>query len=162
MKTSAPIYAILGKYGMTGTGINVSSSFGARARCKGCGTDPTWHYTQAGSQAREENVQSFSDTSQRSRKYISRMAFDTHEIFGSDPRYFRASEMDFKLRGRAYLPVCHHSRKPLRHYVDRIVDVFACECGKTAWVSKNTSRTSPEIRNRKGRYNYPKNFDFDF
>lgn len=138
----------------TQNGVGISSSFMVRAACKYCGKGPTFHYTSSGTSARAGTVHDMKTSSKFSRSWMNSMSEDWG--FEASPRYMRVSDIGFHLWGRAYLPACHHSRKPLGGYVERMNDIMSCECGKTGWQYREPARhQAPEVKNRKGRYNYP-------
>src|ERR1700693_2776654 len=93
-------------------GVGISSSFMVRVRCKYCGSSPTFHYSSNGTSARHGTVHDMKVASEFSRNFTNVMTSDW-AYDNTHPKYIRIFETAYHLYGRAYLPACHHSLRPV-------------------------------------------------
>lgn len=139
--------------------INISSTFIARARCKECGEGPYYYYYAAKRPA-FYNVRDRLAKSKVYRRFIKRLSSNWY--LDMQPRQFQTLE-DFKfgLQDKGYNPILHRTRGTSTDRRENIIELLGCHCGTTAWAFNNKStKNRPEITNRKGRYSYPKKFEY--
>jgi hypothetical protein len=137
--------------------INISSTFLPRARCKSCGKGPDFYYASM-RPFKWKDVKYFRMYSHLSKKWIKRMVSNWYQEF--QPRYFnKLGDFSFALEVKDYNPVLSKVRGADMPERDNVIEYVGCECGATVWAfNDKSSRTRPEIMNRKGRYKYPQKF----
>lgn len=141
--------------------VNVSETFMVRSRCKSCGELPSSYYYYK-NPILFEDVSDVKELFGFIRKYISRLCDDFY-LADSPTNFVHMSFFGFKLNFKGYNPKLHRTRTPfIQHKQElEITEFLTCKCGKTSWAfSDKTVRQRPEIILRKGRYRYPKKFDF--
>jgi hypothetical protein len=135
--------------------INISSTFVIKNKCLECDKRPAAYYRRVmlpyGRTPRDDEwlIEFY-------QKHMRRMTRSWY--LNRDPKTLTSlKEFSFTLNGKSFKPGSHH--KLDTGYTNRITDYLVCPCGKTMWAFNQTSgEDRPEIKNRKGRYSYPRKF----
>jgi len=138
--------------------INISSTFLIKNRCKECSKQPSdYYYIRKRRLFKDVNDQV--SKFQLWRKWIDRFTADWY--LDSDPKYFcDIEEFSFSVNDKSYLPTLHNTRGNINNK-DHVIEILRCECGATIWAFNSKSvKNRPEIINRKGRYEYPRKFEY--
>ena len=146
-------------YKMERIRINVSSSFMARAVCKECGEGPSYYYYVRKPFMWKDARQQIT-SSKWFRDWIKRLTSDWY--LDSEPRYFHdIKEFSAGFEDAHYTPTLHMKRGFVQVEKDNVVEMLGCDCGATVWAfNQKSTKNRPEITNRKGRYKYPKDFEY--
>jgi hypothetical protein len=139
--------------------INISSSFMARALCKECGKGPAYYY-HVRLPFIWKDVSDQIIGSKWFRSWIKRLVSDWYLV--SEPRYFRdISEFSASFPDAHYNPTAHMKRGLPKVEKDNVMEMLGCECGATVWAfNQKSTKNRPEVINRKGRYKYPRQFEY--
>jgi hypothetical protein len=139
--------------------INISSTFLIKNRCKACGKHPSDYYYIRKCRVYKD-IDELNYYSKSFKKRIGRFILDWY--LDSDPKFFcDIKDFSFCIRDKSYLPRLHNTRGEPSNNKDHVIEMLGCECGKTTWAFNNKSiKNSPEIINRKGRYGYPRKFEY--
>ena len=137
--------------------INISSTFMARARCTECGGLPNFYYCTRKPHLWKE-VREQIELSGWLRTWIKRM--NNNWYYELDPRDLNdIKEFSFTIDDKHYAPTYHRTFR--NNTKNGLVEFVGCSCGDTVWAfTQKSAKNRPEIVNRKGRYNYPKNFEY--
>ncbi len=139
-------------------GVNISNSFVKRVCCKHCGKRPTYYFFSL-KPYMFEDVQDNLDFSKYCKDHTKRMCYDW--FLKNHPRlYKKASYFSFPAN-QGYCPAFHRTVGSLTEEMENVNEFLTCECGLTTWVFNEKSiRGRQEIKNRRGRYNYPQKFGY--
>jgi len=137
--------------------IKLSSSFMTRARCRHCGSYPSYYY-RFGSNRRKKDHRVVLNWFSYIAKYQGRLCEDFYLI--EDPKdYTLISFFDYSLRYKSYDPTLHHKRG-VKSKTD-MNECLTCDCGKSYWVFNQQSVThKKEILHRKSDKKFPKIFKY--
>lgn len=137
--------------------VNISSTFLIKNRCKSCGKMPLdYYYTKMPYLYKDVNEKI--SCLKNYFKSIDRLTNDWY--LGSDPRSFYDIQLfSFSIKSKGYIAKLHNSRGVKNK--NQVLEFLICECGKTKWAFNGKSiKNRPEIINRKGRYDYPRKFEY--
>jgi hypothetical protein len=130
-------------------GVNISSSFLYRTRCKFCSSGPSLYFAvckgiYTREPARDKNA--WNDPSIFNDWYIA-----------SEPRaHTNANNFAFN-SDMSFNATMHRTRDSGGH---DMINVAVCECGKTEWrFTGKLSSQKPAIVNRRGKYTYSKSIE---
>ena len=140
--------------------INVSSTFLARTRCKGCGKIPDFYYYIRNPFHWVDPHTSIAVGKWR-RHWIKSMS--TSWYVGNDPRFSnKLGDFTFILEGRQYVPTAHRVRGLPEPDKNNVTEILTCSrCQTINWAfNQKSAKSRPEIMNRKGKYNYPRKFEY--
>lgn len=136
--------------------INLSSAFIQRTRCPHCLQYPIEYYWY-------NNGNLYKDVrmSQSMFMWIKKLTkrFNSSWYKKYQPRNFNNIEnFSFYWMDMSYRPILHH--KIGVYSVENLIEFLTCPCGKSIWAfNQKSTQSRMEIKNRKGRYNYPKKFE---
>jgi hypothetical protein len=139
--------------------VNISSTFICRSKCLECGEGPS-EYFHIRSPSLSKDVSLDIKFSAHFRDFIKRMSNDWY--LEGDPKYFRdIKEFSFILEDKQYRPTLHRTRGSDIKLRDNVIEIAICDCGATTWAfNQKSTKKRPEITNRKGKYFYPKKFEY--
>lgn len=139
--------------------VNISSTFLMRCVCKECGSGPYIHYAIRKPLVWDEPKQLLS-ASKWLRRYVQRMVQDWY--LDAEPKYFHSlRELTFSLTDKHFVPSHFRTKGFPSDPRNNVVDIMQCECSATVWwYSQQAIKDKPEVVNRKGKYCYPKKFEW--
>jgi hypothetical protein len=139
-------------------GVNFSSTFMAKSRCKKCGSHPATYYYTRNKYLWLDPNNALKANTVGLRKYLKRMCADHYLMIA--PKYFtNLINFSHSTYYKGYLPKLHTSRG--RNFRSSITEFLMCECGDTSWAFADKAvRGCPEIFNRKSRFKYPQKFEY--
>lgn len=138
-------------------GINLSTPFVIKGRCKKCGSYPDIYYFLRNHTLWLDPNRIVKQSSVF-RKYWTRLCSDHY--LSEQPRYVSGtSSFTHAVDGKSYKCRLHKNRG-----VNPVLDLeefLTCQCGGTTWAFHDKStRHRPEIVNRKAKRNFPQKFEF--
>jgi len=139
--------------------VKLSSSFMARARCKYCGSYPSYYYRFGGRGNRcKKDHRAFIDLFSWIPKHQYRLCEDFY--LGNSPKnYTLMSFLNYSLYFIDYNPSLHHKRGLKEK--SSFNECLTCDCGKSCWVFNQKSVINrKEIYHRKSSKNFPKIFKY--
>ena len=139
-------------------GVNFSSTFMAKSRCKKCGSHPAVYYYTRNKYLWLDPHNAINSHLSVLKKYTKRMCSDHYMMIS--PKYFtNLISFSQSTSYKGYLPKLHNSRG--RNFSSNIAEFLMCECGDTSWAfSDKAVRGCPEVFNRKSRFKYPQKFEY--
>ena len=139
-------------------GVNLSTPFITKNRCKKCASHPAIYYYIRNGYLYIDPRHSINTKYNIIRKYGKRMC-SNHSMMIAPKHYAGLSGLSHTPSYKGYLPKFHYSRG--RKYKTNVTEFLMCECGETSWAfSSKAIQECPEIINRKSRHKYPQKFEF--
>ena|SRR3984957_14764166 len=138
--------------------INISSTFVIKNRCRKCNGQPS-EYWQIHIPYHYLDPQDGKHLFYFFKEYMKSFAPYWHRV--KDPRYRTSlKSLNFYYGPRFYHPDLHQKNKiGVDNYTDQVIEYARCSCGRSVWAfGQLISNIRPEIKNRKGRYSYPRKF----
>lgn len=136
--------------------INISTTFPMRARCKACGSAPSYYYmVRRPYHIHDHNIAT--NIASWIRNWIERMG--DINVYVGDPRYILTKDISHFVDYKGYNPRPHLMIKSFKDDRNNVYEVVGCDCGHSTWIfTDKSAQKSPEIVNRKGRYKYPQEY----
>ena len=139
--------------------INLSFSFPTRARCKKCGSPPSFYYRRRRKAPKQDvrvALEGRADKYGRAGHLLSAWFQDDGRI--EIKSINKMEEFNFALDGKSFQVGASNKRFGVK-VGNFYVDSLECDCGETCWFFQQTaSQKRPEIANRQARSAYPNKF----
>jgi hypothetical protein len=139
--------------------INVSHSFMARSRCKACGKEPSYYFAMR-SPFRYNGPNDMLKDSEKIRNLTKKIVSDW--FIDLQPRIFKnISEFNYRIELKQFTPTLFRRKGfPIKDR-DNVIEMVGCNCGAIYWSFNDRSNINhPEVFNRKGKYSFPKKFEY--
>lgn len=139
--------------------LKISSSFGARARCKHCMGAPEYYFRVKNRTSWVSHRKTI-DNLDWIKKVFKRMSTDYYLV--DDPSKIISAETFSHAVNYKGVTIKLHKNKGVHPYMD-YTDLLVCKCGKTTWAYYQGCVSSrPEILNRQSKYKYQNNLNVYF
>ncbi len=134
-------------------GVNISSTFMAKSRCKKCGSPPQYNryfYFQTSNFFKSPRKQS--SLINFLKKHFKRMCEDYY-LSNYPSRYNSVSPFSHSASYKGFVPKLHKNKGVSA--TENYTEIITCYCGRTTWAFyQKSAENRPEIINKKGRFNY--------
>jgi hypothetical protein len=137
-------------------GVNLSTTFLIRTKCKFCATGPVHYFTG------KTTIKWLSPHKAKGNykfyfKFIKRVNYDYY-LDEAPKKYTSMSPFTHTPAYKGYNPALHKKRGVSA--INDFVEYLCCDCGRSKWVfSQKATKQRPEIVNRKAKNNYPVKFE---